>query len=388
VSAGLLPEVGRPGLPRPVQDGGDVDETGRLLSVAELQDALRAVYARRSGEVTTVPAVWSPMCPDKPAQVAQTADDIQPDPEQDKDGPSGPDGSSAVVTGVLLGAVAGGTRRGGRGNPVRAVGRGVARLPKGFGGAAAVEVGRRLVDPQWPGLRVECFSAGAGGVGAATVTVAIASLAAAVRPHPVLAVETVRGPWRNLYRRVIGTPRGLSADEWLTAQTPSAGTTQVSDVPSSTCGLRAWDTVVDLPMLAERVLSSSVSLFVNRGPLPAARWPTGGPSSRVLVARADPAGVDAALATASEATTTPELIVLVDTGRFGTARVRAGVRLAGSVAPAVLVPWSAGLQRCPLPIDRLERSCASAIADVMYQLTEHQAPPIEPGNPSSEGNSR
>lgn len=385
MSAGLLPEVGRPGLPRPVQDGGDVDESGRLLSVAELQNALRAVYARRSDEVTTAPVVSFAVCLDKPAQLADTAADIESDPEQGKGGSRDPAGSGA---GVLLGAIAGGTRRGGHRDLVRAVGRGVARLPKGFAGAAAVEVGRRLADPHWPGLHVEYFSAGAGGVGAATITVATASLAAALRPHPVLAVETVRGPWRSLYRRAIGSPRGLSADEWLTAQTSPVGAAAIDGIPASACGLRTWDTVVDLPMLAERAATSPVSLFVNRGPLPADQWPTAGPSSRVLVARADPAGVDAALATSAEATATPELIVLVDTGRFGSATVRAGVQLAGSVAPAVLVPWSAALQRSPLPIDRLEKSCASAIADVMYQLTEHQTPPTEPGNPSSEGNSR
>ena len=51
-----LSEVGVPGQRVDVLSGGDVDPSGRLLSVAEIQQAFRELRARTSAATTTPPA--------------------------------------------------------------------------------------------------------------------------------------------------------------------------------------------------------------------------------------------------------------------------------------------------------------------------------------------
>lgn len=367
MSADLLDEVGRPGPACAIGDGGDVDVRGRLLSVAELQRALHTAYAGRTLTIehrpatagdrpAADPAAHSPATPshhDRCAIDREVAEDWEP--VQDAGHTAG-----GVSAGHLL------RRRSSA--QVRSVGTGTAQLPRGFGGAEAVEVSRRLADPGWPPLHAEICGT-AGGVGTTTLTAAAAAFAAVVSVRPVLAVETRRSPARTLFRRVTGEVGGLPADTWRTATGYRDLDDALAEVPAAPSGLRCWDSVTDVDALRDH-LGGRASLLISRGELRGRHSIGGQDPVRVLVARADGCGVDAALATAAASALDPQVLVLMNTARFPASEVRAASRLARSLAPVISVPWSPPLQSSPLPIDRLDKHTAAAIAALVYQLTE------------------
>ena len=82
----LLAEVGRPGRPRGVLDGGDVEPTtGRLLSVAELQRVLRATAPAglHCGAAPVASDRSAPSAPSEPATVRSAGPAVGPGPRPD-----------------------------------------------------------------------------------------------------------------------------------------------------------------------------------------------------------------------------------------------------------------------------------------------------------------
>lgn len=82
----LLAELGRPGRPRGVLDGGDVEPTtGRLLSVAELQRVLRATAPAglRCGAAPVATGRSAPSAPSEPATAWSAGPAVGPGPRPD-----------------------------------------------------------------------------------------------------------------------------------------------------------------------------------------------------------------------------------------------------------------------------------------------------------------
>ena len=253
-------------------------------------------------------------------------------------------------------------------------------LPKGFGSSDAAAVARWCADPALPGLRATVFSVG-GGVGVSTVTAAVGGFVAALSPDPVVALEWADRPWAGLSRRVAGEPQSLSVAQWR--EHPVAASDPVAALrlaPSGPSGLRVLGAASGQLPWWWASIPTPVGLFLDAGswdgnpelPQLLAR----GGSVAVMVARADGAGVDAALTAlgvlkSAAGSRPPEvLLVLVDAGGYGRVAIKAATQLAGSMTQVVTIGQSEALRRTPLRIDQLEKPTAAAIAQIAHQIAD------------------
>lgn len=251
-------------------------------------------------------------------------------------------------------------------------------LPRGFASRNAAAVAGWAADPNVVGVRPVVFSAG-GGVGVSTVVAAVGGFLASVSVSPVLALESTRRPWSSLTRRVTGDTRGMSVEAWQELRSGHDLDSALSMAPSGASGLRVLhrDSAGFERDWLTGQLPAAASVIIDGGSLDnpdltglLSTWPVA-----VLVVRADPAGVDAALVTvghlrASLPAGLDVLMVLNDCGAFGGATVRAAAKLAGSVGEVLTLPNSAGLREQPIRIDRLDKSVAAVIADITHSLVD------------------
>jgi len=251
-------------------------------------------------------------------------------------------------------------------------------LPRGFASRNAAAVAGWAADPDVVGVRPVVFSAG-GGVGVSTVVAAVGGFLASVSVSPVLAVESTRRPWSSLTRFVTGDTRGMSVAGWQDLRFGHDLDSALSMAPGGASGLRVLHQVsggFEGDWLTGQ-LPAAASVIIDGGSLDnpdlaglLSTWPVA-----VLVVRADPAGVDAALVTvghlrASLPAGLDVLMVLSDSGAFGGATVRAAAKLAGSVGEVLTLPNSAGLREQPIRIDRLDKSVAAVIADITHSVVD------------------
>ncbi len=261
-------------------------------------------------------------------------------------------------------------------------------LPRGFASRTAAAVAGWAADPNVVGVRPVVFSAG-GGVGVSTVVAAVGGFLASVSVAPVLAVESTRRPWSSLTRLVTGDTRGLTVSAWRELRSGRDLGSALSMAPGGASGLRVLhqdSAGFERDWLTDE-LPASASVVIDGGSLDnpdLVGLLSTGPVA-VLVVRADPAGVDAALVTvghlrASLPAGLDVLMVLSDCGAFGGATVRAATRLAGSVGEVLTLPNSAGLREQPIRIDRLDKSVTAAIADITHAVVDRT---WRRGNPQS-----
>jgi len=268
-------------------------------------------------------------------------------------------------------------------------------LPRGFASRNAAAVAGWAADPN-VGVRPVVFSAG-GGVGVSTVVAAVGGFLASVSVSPVLALESTRRPWSSLTRFVTGDTRGMSVEAWQKLRSGHDLDSALSMAPGGASGLRVLhDGGGELERLTGQ-LPAAASVIIDGGSLDnpdltglLSAWPVA-----VLVVRADPAGVDAALVTvghlrASLPAGLDVLMVLSDCGAFGGATVRAAAKLAGSVGEVLTLPNSAGLREQPIRIDRLDKPVAAVIADITHSVVDRSwrrgnPQPAVPATASSAG---
>ena len=232
------------------------------------------------------------------------------------------------------------------------------------------------------------FSAG-GGVGVSTVVAAVGAFLASVSVSPVLALESTRRPWSSLTRLVTGDTRGLSVADW---QEMRFGHdldfgAALSMAPGGASGLRVLHQGGGELDLLTGQFPAAASVIIDGGSLDnldLTRLLSTRPVA-VLVVRADPAGVDAALVTVGHLRALlpgglDVLMVLNDCGSFGGATVRAATRLAGSVGEVLTLPNSAALREQPIRTDRLDKPVAAVIADITHAVVDRA---WRQGNPQS-----
>jgi len=250
-------------------------------------------------------------------------------------------------------------------------------LPRGFASRNAAAVAGWAADPN-AGVRPVVFSAG-GGVGVSTVVAAMGGFLASVSVSPVLAVESTRRPWSSLTRFVTGDTRSMSVAGWQDLRSGHDLDSALSMAPGGASGLRVLhqDSAGFEGDWLTGQLPAAASVIIDGGSLDnpdlaglLSTWPVA-----VLVVRADPAGVDAALVTvghlrASLPAGLDVLMVLSDSGAFGGATVRAAAKLAGSVGEVLTLPNSAGLREQPIRIDRLDKPVAAVIADITHSVVD------------------
>ena len=270
-------------------------------------------------------------------------------------------------------------------------------LPRGFISRNAAAVAGWAADPSVVGVRPVVFSAG-GGVGVSTVVATMGGFLASVSVSPVLALESTRRPWSSLTRLVTGDARGLSADAWQALRSGhdlDFGAAW-STAPGGPSGLRVLHQGGGELDLLTGQLPVAASVIVDGGSLDNADL-AGLLSTQpvaVLVVRADPAGVDAALVTVGHLRASlpgglDVLMVLSDSGSVGGATVRAAAKLAGSVGEVLTLPNSAGLREQPIRIDRLDKSVAAVIADITHAVVDrtwrrgHPQPTVPATAPSA-----
>jgi len=271
-------------------------------------------------------------------------------------------------------------------------------LPRGFASRNAAAVAGWAADPNVVGVRPVVFSAG-GGVGVSTVVAAMGGFLASVSVSPVLALESTRRPWSSLTRFVTGDTRGMSVTEWQELRSGHDLDSAPSLAPGGASGLRVLhqDSAGFEGDWLTGQLPAAASVIIDGGSLDnpdltglLTTWPVA-----VLVIRADPAGVDAALVTvghlrASLPAGLDVLMVLSDCGAFGGATVRAAAKLAGSVGEVLTLPNSAGLREQPIRIDRLDKPVAAVIADITHSVVDRSwrrgnPQPAVPATASSAG---
>ncbi len=271
-------------------------------------------------------------------------------------------------------------------------------LPRGFASRNAAAVAGWAADPNVVGVRPVVFSAG-GGVGVSTVVAAVGGFLASVSVSPVLALESTRRPWSSLTRFVTGDTRGMSVAGWQELRSGHDLDSALSMAPGGASGLRVLhrDSGGFEGDWLTGQLPAAASVIIDGGSLDnpdltglLSTWPVA-----VLVVRADPAGVDAALVTvghlrASLPAGLDVLMVLSDCGAFGGATVRAAAKLAGSVGEVLTLPNSAGLREQPIRIDRLDKPVAAVIADITHSVVDRSwrrgnPQPAVPATASSAG---
>jgi len=371
-----LPEILRPGQNVSVLAGDDVDPaTGRLLTVAELQEALQAALAVRAERLSRQPTT---IVDTAPAMLPFDADPVtgqQVDDQVSTSSPSGPRWITRWATRTTAEPEAAEPIM-----PRMTTTSELGRLaPAGFVGGDA-EVGWAwLTSPDPP--RVMVCSAPGVGVEGTRIGALLAGVMGAARQ--ALAVAIGRGMAASLTHLVCGTSaEQVSAADWL-PQDP----TQPPDLallPAGPSGTRAvqtgtplWDqvapripahlaVVTDLGLIAHDDVRQI--LIGHHGPA-------------VMVARADTTGVTAALAALTdldaEGLTRRPLLVLADAEGARPAALRAAQRLAQTTGDGVVVvPKSRELRVCPIPASGWRKDLAAAVTALVAGLAERERTPL------------
>jgi MinD-like ATPase involved in chromosome partitioning or flagellar assembly len=248
---------------------------------------------------------------------------------------------------------------------------GLMAAPAGFTGPAAVQAWRWLTTAA-PAPRVLVCGAG-GGVGVTTVVATLAGLLAAARPDRVVAVEVARRDYSPLTRQVCGPVDPVTAGTWLTDHGDRVP--DLAELPAGPSGARVVQAGAHWwPRLTEQ-LTADTAVVADLGSIDHADTRTlllahRGPA--VMVARADSAGVTAALAalTALDAAGLPHrpVLVLCDAAGSRPGVLRTAQRLAATAADVLILPKAPVLRRSPIPIGGWDRALSNALADLTCAL--------------------
>ena len=361
-----MAEIGLPGQRLSVLDGGDVDAaTGRLLTVAELQAALTAAQtvAASRAHPSVGRAVATPLAASAAAVSAAAA--VESSDEQAGHPRWWPTRRRRAVHPPA--AVDGTPSEPGR------------TAPAGFTGPAAV-LAWEWMTVAAPRLLV---CAAGGGVGVTTLVATLAGLMAAARPDRVLAVEVARRDYSPLTRQVCGPVDAVSAGTWLAGD--SGHVPALAGLPAGPSGARVVQAGAHWwPRLTEQ-LAVDTAVVADLGSLEHADTRTllldhQGPA--IMVARADSAGVTAALAALTEldaaGLTHRPVLVLCDAAGSRPGVLRTAQRLAATAADALVLPKAPALRRSPIPIGGWDRALSTALADLLCALARQD--PADPAH--------
>ena len=256
-----------------------------------------------------------------------------------------------------------------------------AAAPAGFTGAAAVRAWSWLTQAT-PAPRVLVCAAG-GGVGATTVVAVLAGLIAAARPDRVLAVEVARRDFSPLTRQVCGPVDAVSAGTWL--KPGDAPARDLSGLPAGPSGARVVQAGAQWwPQLTAR-LPAGTAVIADLGSLEhrdTHELLLAHPGPTVMVARADSAGVTAALAAMTELDAAGlarrPVLVLCDAAGSRPGVLRTAKRLAATAADVLVLPKAQALRRGPVPIGGWDRALSDALAELVCALARSEdAPPAD-----------
>lgn len=398
-----LPEVGRPGQDVSVLEGDDVDPTtGRLLTVAELQAALRAaIVVRQQRQAhhypgTTIVGRSSPAQPEPVIEPMVAVPGLNSDDEASTallgsgDKQTGQD--DAAVDQQSATAAREGWRsrwsiartasddvhRGpGDGS---AVGDRTRMAPAGFVGADAAAGWSWLTAAHPPRLLV-CSAPGVG-VEGTRISALLAGVLGAARP--TLAIDIGRGMAASLTQLVCGTTaEQVSAIDWLPEDsTQEPDLTVLPAGPSGTrvvqTGTPLWGRVV--PRIPHGLATITDLGLVDYDDVRQVLVGHDGPA--VMVARADSDGVRAALAAMTdldaEGLVRRPLLVLADGEGARPAALRAAQRLAQAAIGdgVVVVPKSRDLRACPIPASSWRKDLAGAVTALVAALAQRERAPL------------
>ncbi|MGS0688870.1 hypothetical protein ACVBEQ_27595 [Nakamurella sp. GG22] len=368
-----LAEIGLPGQQLPVLDGGDVDAaTGRLLTVAELQAALLAAQVMAAKRAAALVGPGTPQAEatrraETEAAAVASAVDAPPHGASSQPGARrwSPRWSSKLP--VHRSSVL----------PEKAVSAPGALAPAGFTGPAAVRAWSWLTGAPDPSVLV---CAAGGGVGATTVVAVLAGLIAAARPDRVLAVEVARRDFSPLTRQVCGPVDAVSVGTWL--EPGDAPVRDLSGLPAGPSGARVVQAGAQWwPQLTAR-LPADTAVVADLGSLEhrdTHEVLLGHCGPTVMVARADSAGVTAALAAITELDAAGlarrPVLVLCDAAGSRPGVLRTAKRLAATAADVLVLPKAPALRRGPVPICGWDRALSDALAELVCALARSEAAP-------------
>lgn len=372
-----LPEVGRPGQDVSILAGDDVDPaTGRLLTVAELQQALQAalaVHAQRPRHPVT--GVDTP-----PALLASGEDLAAAAPPVDDEALPAPSGPRWIARWTTPRTKTQRPPTAAPVTPATSMSAGSGRLaPAGFVGADADVGWAWLTAPEPP--RVMVCSAPGVGVEGTRVAALLAGVMGAARP--TLAVDIGRGMAASLTHLVCGTSaERVSAADWLPQDpTQQPDLTLLPAGPSGTrvvqTGTPLWDQIA--PRIPTRIaMVTDLGLVAHDD---VRQLLVGHPGPAVMIARADSTGVTAALAALTdldaEGLARRPLLVLTDAEGARPAALRAAQRLAQTAGDGVVVvPKSRELRACPIPASGWRKDLAGSVTALVAGLAEQDRPSL------------
>ena len=374
-----LPEVGRPGQDVSILAGDDVDPTtGRLLTVAELQQALQAALAVHAQRLPRLPATAGDT-----ASVLLTSGEepaVAREQEVDDEVTLPPSRSRWMTRWAPSRSTAESLSAAVPATPQTTASVEPARLaPAGFVGAAADVGWAWLTSPEPP--RVMVCSAPGVGVEGTRIAALLAGVMGAARQ--TLAVDIGRGMAASLTHLVCGTSaERMSAADWL-PQDPmqSPDLTLLPVGPSGThvvqTGTPLWDRVA--PRIPGRIAMVTDLGLVAHDDVRKILVGHHGPA--VMVARADSTGVTAALAALTdldaEGLTRRPLLVLADAEGARPSALRAAQRLAQTAGDGVVVvAKSRELRSCPIPASGWRKDLAGSVTALVAGLAEHDQTPL------------
>ena len=345
----------------------DVDpRSGRLLSVAELRRALQAAR-EESGRVVVPPPTVPIPTRELPAGEPGVGEPVSRRRSE---------GEVAEVESRSPGSVGSPERRQDRSTEV-ATRRGSGEqlrpreFPRGFGSRTAAAVAAWAADRTRAGVRPVVVGAG-GGVGVSVITAAVASLIAAVGVSPVIAAEATRRSRSSLSRWLLTDPSdGVTYVSWRAGGPDD----ELARLPRTSTGLRVLDQLAEHDVQLGASIPAPVSVVVDSG---SAETALAALSDRVivLVARADPSGVDDALWALDhfvhvDPHSAQLVLVLNDTGGYQSPAARSACRLARSkVTRVVEMPQSDALRRAPIRIERFDRRTADTVATISHAIVD------------------
>lgn len=365
-----LPEILRPGQDVSILAGGDVDPTtGRLLTVAELQEALQAALAVRAQRLSRQPVTIVDTSP------ALIASGVDPVPGEKVDGQAASPSSARWIPRWAMPRTAAAPVAVMESAP-QTMSAGSGRLaPAGFVGTDANTGWAWLTAPEPPQVMV-CSAPGVG-VEGTRIAALLAGVMGAARQ--TVAVDIGRGMAASLTHLVCGTSaERVSAMDWLPedlTQPPDLALLPAG--PSGTrvvqTGTPLWDQVApripaDLAVITDLglVAHDDVRQILIRHH-----------GAAVMVARADTTGVTAALAALTdldvEGLARRPLLVLADAEGARPAVLRAAQRLAQTTGDGVVVvPKSRELRACPIPASGWRKDLAAAVTAMVAGLAERE----------------
>lgn len=378
-----LPEVGRPGQDVSILAGDDVDPaTGRLLTVAELQEALQAALAVHAQRLLRHPVTGVDTPPASPTSGEDpSGEDLDAGQQQvDDEDTSPPSGPRWIARWTAPRTPAQPPPTGDPITPATSMSAESGRLaPAGFVGAGADVGWVWLTSPEPP--RVMVCSAPGVGVEGSRIAALLAGVMGAARP--TLAVDIGRGMAASLTHLVCGTSaERVSAADWLPQDpTQQPDLTLLPAGPSGTrvvqTGTPLWDQVA--PRIPTRIAMVTDLGLVAHDDVRQILVDHHGPT--VMIARADSTGVTAALAALTdldaEGLARRPLLVLADAEGARPAALRAAQRLAQTAGDGVVVvPKSRELRACPIPASGWRKDLAGSVTAMVAGLAEQDRTPL------------